>query len=70
MGIRDRVYSLQLIAIVMTKFKTIDFRAIMALVNWERPARRIDVYKRQVIHDMTMWIVRVVMPDATAWQVG
>ena len=69
------VYSLQLIAIVMTMFKTIDFRAIvaitllllallfslpnlviaimlmilisgileaiMALVNWERPVRRI-----------------------------
>ena len=36
-----KVNSLQLIAIVMTKFKTIDFRAIVALVNWERPARRI-----------------------------
>ena len=34
-----KVNSLQLIAIVM--FKTIDFRAIMALVNWERPVRRI-----------------------------
>lgn len=31
----------QLMAIAMTMFKTIDFRAIMALVNWERPARRI-----------------------------
>ena len=36
-----KVNSLQLIAIVMTKFKTIDFRAIVALVNWERLARRI-----------------------------
>lgn len=36
-----KVNSLQLMAIAMTMFKTIDFRAIMALVNWERPARRI-----------------------------
>ena len=36
-----KVNSLQLMAIVMIMFKTIDFRAIMALVNWERPVRRI-----------------------------
>lgn len=36
-----KVNSLQFTAIAMTMFKTIDFRAIMALVNWERPARRI-----------------------------